>query len=121
VADTRRQLLEQPGPILFDEGSHLVIDHVDVRVLDEAPDLFELFGREIVKSGASILLRFFDLAAGGNACLKGRLEAYRLVVLLQEVSEGRAGYLLKALTSLACDCLNRLPRLVIELDALADH
>jgi hypothetical protein len=41
VADTRRQLLEQPGPILFDEGSHLVTDHVDVRLLDEAPDLFE--------------------------------------------------------------------------------
>jgi hypothetical protein len=73
------------------------------------------------RSGASILLRFFYLAAGGNACLKGRLEAYRLVVLLQEVSKGRAGYLLKALTSQACDFLNRVPRLLIELDALAGH
>jgi hypothetical protein len=120
VGYTRRQLLQQPRPVLFDEGSHLVTDHVDVRLLDEAPDLFELFGREIVKAGHQSFFAF-DLTAGGNACLKGRLEAYRLVVLLQEVSKGRAGYLLKALTSLACDCLNRLPRLVIELDAFADH
>jgi hypothetical protein len=70
---------------------------------------------------ASILVRSFDLAAGGDACLKRRLEANWLVVLLQEVREGCAREFLKTLTSLTSDCLNRLPSLVIELDALSGH
>jgi hypothetical protein len=73
VGYTRRQLLQQPRPVLFDEGSHLVTDHVDVRLLDEAPDLFELFGREIVKAGInpSLLLTLLrEVTLASRAALK---------------------------------------------------
>jgi hypothetical protein len=39
--------------MLLDESAHLVAQRVNVRFLDEAFDLLEFFGREIVEAGPS--------------------------------------------------------------------
>jgi hypothetical protein len=37
--------------VLLDKCAHLIIDHVDVRPFDEALDLIEFLGREIIEAG----------------------------------------------------------------------
>jgi hypothetical protein len=63
----------------------------------------------------------FWLAANADALLECSLQPNRLSVLLQEVGESLVGELLKALALRAGDGADRLPRLVIELHALAGH
>jgi hypothetical protein len=60
-------------------------------------------------------------AAGTYAFLERRFQADRLVVFLQEVLEGFVGKLLKGLSLLTRDRVDRLPRLIVELHALPRH
>jgi hypothetical protein len=56
-----------------------------------------------------------------QALLKRSHEAYRLMMLLEEVSEGFSGKLLERATSLLANRLDRLPSILVELHALAGH
>jgi hypothetical protein len=56
-----------------------------------------------------------------QALLKRSHEAYWLMVLLEEISEGFSSKLLKRAAGLFADCPDRLPSIVVKLDALAGH
>jgi len=66
------------------------------------------------------------LALGGrfpapNALLECSFQPDRLLVLLKQIRKRLVGELLKGLACVIGDSLDGLPRLIIELDPLADH
>jgi hypothetical protein len=56
-----------------------------------------------------------------QALLKRSHEAYRLMMLLEEVSEGFSGQLLEGAAGLFANRVDCLPSIVVELDAIARH
>jgi hypothetical protein len=61
------------------------------------------------------------LSPPAQALLKRSHEAHWLMMLLEEVSEGFSGKLLEGAAGLFANRLDRLPSILVELHAFADH
>src|SRR5436309_1044266 len=70
---------------------------------------------------AALRLQLMDARRLAGALPQRRLEVGRPVVLAQQVPERLVGQLLKIHHPVAREEIERVPRLVVELDALAGH